>query len=258
MNTSWNPLVYDYKKPEKFKIENLIDGKNPAVVIKNFYERKSCQFACSKIKNYSIHNHEEGLIKKIGVFLSAYLQRPDAYFNEVNVSQNKINEIFDNLENPIEKIKSLLSSCFQRDVSIAKENGKEYSSSIIRIHEKNDYAPLHRDNAKFEAEAFSVSSFDSQLSCVLHLQSCSNGGDLKIYRQFWKKQDEKFRNPGFGYSKNVLDSKEYVKIKPEVGDLIIINPLFYHEVLPILDFTRISLGTFFGYSKKLSEAVIWA
>ncbi len=243
---------------EKPRIQNIVNGKNSAIIIKNFYDKNSCKKACTNIKQYSIHNYEEGVIKKIGVFLSAYLQRPNDYFKDVQKSKNKVNKIFFNLENPLEKIRLLLSESFQLNVSIANENGMEYSSGVIRIHEKGDYAPLHRDNAKFEASAYSVSKFNSQISCVLHLQNSEIGGELKIYKQFWKKQDEKFRNPGFGYSKKVLESNEFNIIKPESGDLIIINPLYYHEILPVQKSKRISFGTFFGFSKNFSESALWA
>ena len=256
--SSWQPLICDYEASKNIPIKNIINGENPALILKNFYDKKSCNIASSNVKNYSTHSHEEGVIKKIGIFLSAYLQRPDEYFDLVQSEQKNVNAIFNSLEDPIEKIKSLLSESLRLKVEIANQNNMLYSAGVIRIHEVGDYAPIHRDNANFEARNFTVSKYDSQISCVLHLKAAKAGGEIKIYKQFWEKRDEKFRNPGFGYSNNVLSTKENVIVKPEVGDLIIINPLYYHEILPVKESNRISLGSFLGFSKNLSSAIMWA
>ncbi len=256
--SSWKPLIYDFNKSSKFKIKNIIEGKNPALIIKNFYDKKSCDIACSKVIDYTTHAHEEGVIKKIGVFLSAYLQNPNDYFNKVLSEQKKVTEVFLNIEDPLEKIKLVFSNSLHLKVDVARQDNMLYSSSIIRIHEPGDYAPLHRDNVNFEARAFSVSKYSSQISCVLHLKPAQIGGEIKIYKQFWKKQDEKYRNPGFGYSNKVLNSPEHIVIRPDIGDLVIINPLYYHEILPVKKSNRISFGTFLGFSQNLNKAILWA
>ena len=105
-----------------------------------------------------------------------------------------------------------------------------------------------------------MSSIDGQLSCVLHIQESEEGGDTTIYKKKWKKTDEKFRNIEFGYSENVINSSESWKISNlNAGDLVILNPNYYHEVSEIRgDTSRISLGMFLGFFEDTKKIVAWA
>ena len=75
-----------------------------------------------------------------------------------------------------------------------------------------------------------------------------SGGDLVLYNRSWKKDDEQFRNIDFGYSRNLTESSQsYRAPNLKAGDLVIINPIYYHEVTRIIgDVPRITLGMFFG------------
>ena len=66
-----------------------------------------------------------------------------------------------------------------------------------------------------------------------------------------EKKDEKYRNIDFGYTSNVI-TKESCKISDiSKGDLVMINPNYYHQVTKILGETpRITLGMFLGIYNK--------
>ena len=170
-------------------------------------------------------------------------------------------EFFVKYRNPIIQIYNGISKMAPKySIFLASELKNDYSSTIIRIHEKGKSIPIHKDNVRYEGKEYALSDIDHQLSCVLHLQESENGGDLIIYNKHWKKEDERFRNINFGYSSGLTESSESCKISNfNPGDLVIINPIYYHEVTKITGKTpRITLGMFLGFYKKDCKIVAWA
>ena len=81
---------------------------------------------------------------------------------------------------------------------------------------------------------YSVSKINKQFSCILHLQETEKGGNLLIYKKQWEKKLEKFREIEFGY-KDILKNNIEIRyiVKSKVGDLVIINSNYLHEVSKI-------------------------
>ena len=263
MEEKWVPIEIDYKNLNKNKnrISEIIEGKKPALIIKNFYGSELCKIAVNRTKEFSYIENENKIFKKIGVSLLSFLTQKSEYFSQADAARNALRKIFDGIEDPRKKIHKLLSEIYpEKNVSVAYEKGKKYACGVIRIHDFGDYANIHRDFVKFEAPNFEVSKLSNQLSSVLYLQQSERGGELVIYKKPWKKPDEKFREINFGYSRNVLeDCKNAVKIKPRQGDLIIINPIHFHEILPVKGKKRrITLGLFLGFSKYGSNILTWS
>ena len=263
MKESWIPIYVEYDELEndKNKIYEIIYSKKPAIVIRNFYDRKLCSKIVNNTKNFSKEPVENKIIKKIGISLLSYLTKKPEYFSEAEKARNVLRTLFNGMEDPRIKIHNLLSKVFpDSDVSIATEDGKKYACGIIRIHGKGDFAQIHRDCVSYEAPNFGVSKFTDQLSTVLYLQQSEEGGELIIYEKSWKKSDEKFREISFGYSNKVLkDCKKSSIIKPRQGDLIILNPINYHEILPVKGIKqRVTLGLFFAFSNINKKIVTWS
>ena len=96
------------------------------------------------------------------------------------------------------------------------------------------------------------------MSAVLHLQSSESGGELIIYDKFWSDNDERFRNPKFGYTSNVVNDVHMSKIFVRQGDLVIINPNKYHSVNTIKGkIKRVTFGFFFGQESE-SNLYAWS
>ena len=202
-------------------------------------------------------NHDTGS-KFIGASLNSYLNSKKLYFEKTKHVDEKLRHIFSETEDPRFTMHTLLSAAFKNQISPAKENGNMYSNGVFRIHDSNNSFHIHRDNASFEACSYNVAKLRNQLSAVLHLQAASSGGELVLYKKIWKNADEKFRFPDFGYSKNVVNNSEFIKIKPSIGDLIIINPIHYHAISRMTGtLQRISVGFFLGQATK-SLLSCWA
>ena len=95
-------------------------------------------------------------------------------------------KIFLNVDNPINKIKVIISKVYPNyEISETKENRMSYASCTIRRHEKGRKVPLHKDNVTYEGIEYNVSKIDNQISCILHLQETERGG-TKMPQRIWR------------------------------------------------------------------------
>lgn len=257
----WKPRVVDYSQAGEISPEHLISGKIPMVVIRDFYDKKSCQAAVEKIKKHDQARFQNGKMMHIGPFLMAYVTDKKKYFQDAAKAQIALGDIFYGIRNPMQLIYETVASIFPGySVSLAHELQNYYSQAIIRIHEKGRSVPVHKDNVEYEGKEYAVSEIDHQLSCVLHLQESKSGGELVMYNKRWTKTDERFRNTDFGYSLDLIESSQSCRAPDlETGDLVIINPRYYHKVTKITgDIPRITLGMFLGFYSQDCRIVTWA
>ena len=246
MDIAWKPkLVIDSSKDEDY-FHDLTIGNIPALIIPNIISNEECQRITSRILSTNQTSSGLGITKKIGESLNSYLYNKIEYFKNAKLSNQILKKIFSK-NDPRNKMMNQISNMFGKRIEFAKEKSMQYSNGVIRLHLLGDNIHIHRDNANFEALDFSVSKLSTQMSAVLHLQPAKSGGELKVFHKLWQKSDERFRNPNFGYSEDVINGIQSTSIKNNPGDLVIINPRLYHMVDRVRGkLERISLGFFFG------------
>ena len=257
----WKAPFINKSEINEINIESILSGSIPAIIIKNFYDEKSCKTIQTRISNQNLEDFQKGKSRHIGPFLMSYITKKKEYFEKAKQSQKILDVIFSGVKNPTQLVyESMLESLPGYSISLASEFQNYYSPCVIRIHEKNKSIPIHKDYVKYEGKEYHLADIDHQISCVLHLQESESGGDLIIYNKQWKKDDEKFRNVDFGYSSQVISSCEFCKIsKINSGDLVIINPKYYHQVTKIIGTKpRITLGMFLGFYRRDHKIVAWA
>ncbi|MYB47529.1 MAG: hypothetical protein F4W68_02170 [Cenarchaeum sp. SB0661_bin_35] len=253
--------IVDYSQINNTSLKCLISGENFIIVIRNFYNKKNCQDITDRIKKYNCDSFQNGKLRHIGPFLMAHTTSKKKYFKDAAKSQKTFKKIFCGMDSPILRVYDTVSRMLPGySVSPAHEDNNYYSQAIIRIHEKGTAIPLHKDNVTYEGKDYLLSNIDHQLSCVLHIQESEGGGRLLLYDRKWKKDDECFRNIDFGYSLDLIgDSSAYMAPSINTGDLVIINPFYYHLVTRITgDTPRITLGMFMGLYVQDRKIVAWA
>ena len=257
----WKPRVVDRSQACGIGPGRLVSGKTPLVVIRNFYDKKSCQTAVGRIKKLDQAGFQNGKLMHIGPFLMAHVTDKKRYFEDAAKARTALEAVFDGISNPVQLIYETAASMFPgHSVSLARELQNDYSQAVIRIHEKGRSVPVHKDNVGYEGTEYAVSDIDHQLSCVLHLQESESGGELVMYDRRWTKTDERFRNIDFGYSSDLVEYSRFCRAPGlEAGDLVIINPIYYHRVTEITgDTPRITLGMFLGFYGQDRKIVAWA
>ena len=255
----WDSIVITNSEISNRDIKKIISGEKSAIIIKNFYEKRSCKKIIKKINNTNIENDSKKF-NHIGPFLMNYTTTKEKYFQNAKKANIIFKNIFLNVDDPINKIKLIISKVYpNHEISETKENRMSYASCTIRRHEKGKKVPLHKDNVTYEGVEYNVSKIDNQLSCILHLQETEKGGKLLIYKKKWEKKLEKFREIEFGYNSILTKNIEVDVVESKIGDLVIINPNYLHEITKIQgNVDRITLGMFFGIQNKSKKIFSWA
>ncbi|QDI89586.1 hypothetical protein Nisw_08670 [Candidatus Nitrosopumilus sp. SW] len=255
----WKPIIIKNQNISGENFKKLLSGQIPALVIKNFYSKNQCISLVKKIEK-SKTKFDKTQLEHIGPFLMAHTTKKKEYFYKSKEFQKTWDCIFKKVQNPLLRVDAMINNSLPSfSMSLAKQSEGHFSPFVIRIHRKGKSIPIHKDNVQYEGKEYFVSNIDHQLSCVIHLQESELGGDVIIYKNQWKKKDERYRNIDFGYSQNVV-STEFCRLSNiNNGDLVIINPNYYHEVTKILgDRSRITLGMFLGIRYHDKQIFAWA
>ena len=240
----WTPQILD----ETSSYDDLITGKIPALIIPKVLSKSDCISISRKILNMSQRNDSS---TKFGTSLSSHIYEKQRYFSKSKKSNEILKNLFSENISPLTFMQQKISKLFGKKIYTATENGNVYSDAVIRIHESGDSVHLHRDNSHFEMSEYNVSQIKNQLSAILYLQSPDVGGELTIFHKMWSKKDEMMREPEFGYSSDLIRGVYQTKIRPIAGNMVILNPKFYHQIESISGLkSRITLTFFFGESTK--------
>jgi hypothetical protein len=256
----WREITVNYSGIESVDFDSLLNGKIPAIVVRNFYGQKQCEGIVEKIGNSQKSIFQKKL-QHIGPFLMSYTTKKKDYFDNAKQARKTFEDIFSENNQPIVKISKIISRILPGySTSLARESGNDFSPYVIRIHGNGKAIPIHKDNVKYEGKEYDFTGIDNQLSCIVHLQEPQSGGEIVIYDKQWSRNDEKLRNIDFGYSQDVVSRAEFCKISNlSAGDLVMINPNYYHKVTQIEgNVSRITLGMFLGLYKKEQKIVAWA
>jgi hypothetical protein len=240
----WTPQILD----ETSSYDDLITGKIPALIIPKVLSKSDCISMSSKILDMSKTNNSS---TKFGTSLSSHIYEKQRYFSKSKKSNEILKNLFSENTSPLTFMQQKISKLFGKKIYTATENGNVYSDAVIRIHDSGDSVHLHRDNSNFEMSEFNVSRLKNQLSAILYLQCPDAGGELTIFHKMWSKKDEMMREPEFGYSSDLIRGVYQTKIRPIAGNMVILNPKFYHQIESISGLkSRIALTFFFGESSK--------
>ena len=240
----WTPQILD----ETSSYDDLITGKIPALIIPKVLSKSDCISISRKILNMSQRNDSS---TKFGTSLSSHIYEKQKYFSKSKKSNEILKNLFSENISPLTFMQQKISKLFGKKIYTATENENAYSDAVIRIHGNDDSVHLHRDNSNFEMSEYNVSRFKNQLSAILYVQSPDVGGELTIFHKMWSKKDEMMREPEFGYSSDLIRGVYQTKIRPIVGNMVILNPKFYHQIESISGLkSRITLTFFFGESTE--------
>ena len=257
----WEPKIISILEIDRASINAVLEGSIPAIVIKNFYSKSNCEELLQAIKKQKTSKFKVDKLNHLGPFLMAHTTDKKQYFEEAKNAKHVFKNIFYKIENPMEKVHNSFQNIFPKyEIKTANEENNEYSEYIIRIHEKGKRIPIHKDNVTYEGKEYSISDIDKQLSCILHIQKSEKGGELIVYNKEWTKQDEKNREISFGYSDKVISNHTKCQMSCiDQGDMVIINPNYYHLVSEITGKKpRITLGMFLGLYLNKMKIISWA
>jgi hypothetical protein len=263
---SWTRVVVDAEatRPDFALLRQLAQGETAVVVLRNLLPAET--FAVNRerigklLANASTTEHVNGALTTVGPYLAKYLDRPDSYFDDAEAAKAMLDSVEFDLD---AQVRAGLREAFGLgSVEPAREpDGRAYSPSVVRIHAVGVRNPLHNDNIMRDAvdTGIALAELACQLSCVVCLQECDGGGELRMYQKEWKPVDEEHKIPGgLGYDEAVVDGIACHEFKPQTGDVYLINPTRYHSIERVFGSDRLTMGFFMGFGDdRLEDAVVW-
>ncbi|MFI6015451.1 hypothetical protein ACIBAG_42950 [Streptomyces sp. NPDC051243] len=264
--TSWSRIVVDAgtERPDAGLLRRLADGEVAVIVLRNLLPDEVFTENLEKVgklfANASTTAYANGSLTTIGPYLAKYLAEPAAYFAEAQQAKAMLEEAGFDLS---ERVRSALRDALRlRSMEPAREpDGTEYAASVVRIHADGVRNPLHNDNIMRDAQGtgLALAGLTHQLSCVVCLQECDEGGELRTYQRAWEPADEQYKIPGgLGYDEAVVEGHPCHEFKPQAGDVYLINPTRYHSIERVGGSDRLTMGFFFGFADdELDSAVVW-
>lgn len=267
MEKTWDRVVYDLDSgafPGREALQDLVNNRHAAIVLKNAIAPEALDQAIERVRRYyekaTVSRYANGALTTIGPYLAKHLDRVDNYFQEARLTQSLFPIGHDLAGYARQKLQAIFDL---RAINVATEpDGRRYAPFLIRIHADGVTNPLHNDHIARDAAStdLSLARLTSQLSCIVCLQECDEGGELFHYRKRWSAEDEKYKIPGgIGYSYGVVKDTPRFVFKPQKGDVYLINPTNYHEIRRVSGATRLTLGFFLGFfDQSLTEAVVWS
>lgn len=263
---TWSRIVVDASatRPDPELLHRLAHGQAAVVVLRNLLDEG--EFTANRerigklLANASTTDYVNGSLTTIGPYLAAHLDRPDGYFAAAATAAAMLDSVRFDLDG---QVRAVLRDAFGLGSvePAAEPDGRGYSPSVVRIHADGVRNPLHNDNIMRDGAGSGLVLADLafQLSCVVCLQECDEGGELRMYQKEWKPVDEVHKIPGgLGYDEAVVDGVACHEFKPQAGDVYLINPTRYHSIERVRGSDRLTMGFFMGFGDdRLQEAVVW-
>lgn len=235
-------LLRTKNKLFKTDFDDFINKKIVCLHIKHFYPKEYCNKIIERINNINLNESEWKFDKNTNsdVFIfqkpfSYVLEKiitPEEYFNQDN---NIINYLYKDIINPVDyfcklnnsdKIKQNTDYIITKKFPKYKNYTNKFLDSIIRIYKPNTYSKKGLKHIDYDDTGYYKHC--DVFSMNIYLKPCINGGELEVWKNFLTN----------------------IKIKPQIGDLILLNTSYYHAVNQPTDTTRISSQSFLLYDSK--------
>ncbi|HAU5566671.1 TPA: hypothetical protein JD264_23130 [Serratia fonticola] len=246
-------------------LDDIVTARVPLLVLRNFLTPEVREAVVNDLQQcrdqVRVSRYPNGALTTLGPYLAKHTRAPENYFTELRDIQPalppSLHCLRDQVYNWVKHSLRLESLHTAREPELG-----DYAGSIVRFHANGVANPLHNDNIVRDAagSGLAVTNILHQLSCVVCLQECHAGGELRIFNKKWHPVDERFKTPGeLGYQTGVIEQSEACEFSPRSGDIYLFNPAFYHEIDRVEGDTRITMGFFFGLTdKKMKHAIAWS
>jgi hypothetical protein len=246
-------------------LDDIVTARVPLLVLRNFLTPEVREAAVDDLQlcreKVRVSHYPNGALTTLGPYLAKHTAAPENYFTELRDIQPALPPSLHCLRDQVYNWVKHALRLESLQTATDPQHG-DYAGSIVRFHANGVANPLHNDNIVRDAagSGLTVTDILHQLSCVVCLQECSAGGELRIFNKQWQPVDERFKTPGeLGYQSGVIEHCETCEFSPRSGDIYLFNPAFYHEIDRVEGDTRITMGFFFGLTdKKMKHAIAWS
>lgn len=244
-------------------ILDVLEKRSYGVQLKGFCPPDTLQLARDNLYRHELKSafSEQREFVRVG---KAYIEIQDErsrteYHALALPNIRKIRELFRPLASPIDELRLLLDEVWPSGAHLLQVEGQKCFVGIARFQGSGVDLTPHTDDLERNTPPGHGRPLLSQLSSNIYLQIPEDGGELEIWgiepdeEQYKRLRGER----AYGIERPLLPPPDFV-VKPEPGDLILLNPRLIHAVRPSASSTRITLGVFIGYYGEHQPLAYWS
>ncbi|AGH82413.1 hypothetical protein PCNPT3_12385 [Psychromonas sp. CNPT3] len=145
---------------------------------------------------------------------------------------------------PIDRLRLELDEIWPFHCHLAEIGERKLFAGLVREFKKGSFAEPHNDVLKWDLVNGMLTNITDQIAANVYLETSNKGGELRLWKQCpeTKEEYEAIRIEGsYGIKAEHL-SGCYLEITPEIGELVLFNPMRIHSVGKISQGSRLTCG----------------
>lgn len=251
---------------EDFSHEHILSvakKENFAVLVKNFCSEDGLRVARQQLTDYRSQEQStvDGDFWRLGFPYSEITddETRAKYHAEAPGSIARLRGMFAPYASPLDELRLLLDERWQAGAELLRIGGKRCFVGVCRFQGSSVDLVPHSDRVERFLPAGYESDLQAQLSTNIYVNVPENGGELELWDLELDEDAyaELVGDRAYGIDRDRLPPPTSV-VKPEPGDLALLNPRLIHAVSPSQDSTRITIGSFIGYQGEDRPLAYWS
>ncbi len=256
-------MIIEAKRIDQQSIKNLASGKVHAVRIKNYLSRELSRKLAEKIVTPGYdHYINAPSIGRIGMAFYEAENKPElleTYFSQARSHVDDLRHRCLPYASPIDKFRCEIDEAWPAGAHLESLYGKKMYVGLSRVVEPGVYFLAHHDILEKDApDSYRARSLKAQFACNVYIDMPDEGGELEV----WEKEIDpagfdEMRGSSYGISPELL-GRPALRLKPEIGELILFNSKKMHAVAPSINGHRLSVSCFVGYRGDHEPLTFWS
>jgi hypothetical protein len=246
-------------------LHSIAENADHILWVKGYIERQLCLDIAEKIKIHIQQSHTSGSAIYATDALPFYnaLENDEKYAMYFSTSLSYMHEmrrVCFPLLSPADKVRLDLDEIWPYGAGVMDLNGRKMVFGIARLWLPGSEGLPHQDVLHRELPTESKTrSVKRQFGLNIYLTTPDQGGELEVWDRviddaLW----QSLGVPGsYGYSRDILPENSEV-IRPEAGDLLIINTEYVHAIRPLARGDRITISGFMAYFGEARPLELWS